>query len=223
MLCRGRTSTRCQTSGSVPVYLNVYDLSSMNGCAYWLGLGVYHSAVQVHGVEFAFGFHEQSTTGIFEGEPKQCEGFTFREQILIGWTEMSLKEIRTFMEELARDYKGNSYNLITRNCNHFCVDACIRLTGNPIPSWINRLAKIGLLCNWLIPASISSCKVGIEDHNACRKEETEEKLTCSNRSNSSSGSPSSSSSESSPVVLTRSFGTRNFVPAFSPFLLDSSS
>ncbi|KAJ0603574.1 putative PPPDE peptidase domain-containing protein [Helianthus annuus] len=99
--------------------------------------------MNVHGVEFAFGFHKQSTTGIFEGEPKQCEGFTFREQILIGWTEMSLKEIRTFMEELARDYKGNSYNLITRNCNHFCIDACIRLTGNPIPSWINRLAKIG--------------------------------------------------------------------------------
>ncbi|KAJ0603573.1 putative PPPDE peptidase domain-containing protein [Helianthus annuus] len=47
MLCRGRTSTStCRISGSVPVYLNVYDLSSMNGCAYWLGLGVYHSGVQ---------------------------------------------------------------------------------------------------------------------------------------------------------------------------------
>lgn len=56
---------------------------------------------------------------------------------------MSLREIRGFMKELAQDYKGISYNLITRNCNHFCNDACLRLTGNPIPSWINRLARFG--------------------------------------------------------------------------------
>ncbi|KAI3806918.1 hypothetical protein L1987_22836 [Smallanthus sonchifolius] len=197
MLCRGRNST-CRKSGSVPVYHNVYDLSSVNGCAYWLGLGVYHSGVQVHGVEFAFGFHKQSTTGIFEGEPKQCEGFTFRKQIPIGWMEMSLKEVRGFMEELARDYTGNSYNLITRNCNHFCIDACIRLTRNPIPNWINRLAKI----------------VGIEYDNACNKEEMEENpRSGSSRSDSSSGSsPASEKSAlaSTPVGLTRSFGTRSF-------------
>ncbi|KAI3707345.1 hypothetical protein L6452_25786 [Arctium lappa] len=31
--------------------------------------------------------------------------------------------------------------MITRNCNHFCNDICIRLTGKPIPNWINRLAR----------------------------------------------------------------------------------
>ncbi|KAM0033354.1 putative PPPDE peptidase domain-containing protein [Helianthus debilis subsp. tardiflorus] len=143
MLCRGN-SIKCRKEGSVPVYLNVYDLTSMNGYAYWLGLGVYHSGVQVHGVEYAFGCHEQETTGIFEGEPKQCEGFTFRKQILIGWTEKNLNEVRGIMEELAEDYKGVSYNLITKNCNHFCNDVCVRLTGKSIPSWINRLARIGM-------------------------------------------------------------------------------
>ena len=38
--------------GAVPVYLNVYDLTPMNGYAYWLGLGVYHSGVQ--GVSFIY-------------------------------------------------------------------------------------------------------------------------------------------------------------------------
>lgn len=33
-------------TGKVPVYLNVYDLTPINGYAYWLGLGVYHSGVQ---------------------------------------------------------------------------------------------------------------------------------------------------------------------------------
>ncbi|KAI3802615.1 hypothetical protein L1987_30755 [Smallanthus sonchifolius] len=219
MLCRGRNSTKCRKSGSVPVYLNVYDLTSMNGCAYWLGLGVYHSGVQVHGVEYAFGSHEQPTTGIYEGEPKQCKGFTFRKQILIGWTEMNLPEIRRFMEELARDYRGNSYELITRNCNHFCNDACIRLTGNPIPSWINRLARIGLLCNCLIPASVSSCKVGKGSNKAYDEDGMKEKLMSrSGNFSSSSSSPSSSENStllSTPVYLTRSFGTRAFGRDFS--------
>lgn len=46
MLCRGRNSIKCKTRGSIPVYLNVYDLTSMNEYAYWFGLGVYHSGVQ---------------------------------------------------------------------------------------------------------------------------------------------------------------------------------
>jgi hypothetical protein len=94
--------------------------------------------------EYAFGAHEYPTTGIFEGEPKQCDGFTFRKTILIGKTDMGPGEVRAVMEEeLAGEYRGNAYNLITKNCNHFCNDACIRLTGNPIPSWVNRLARIG--------------------------------------------------------------------------------
>ncbi|KAI3710414.1 hypothetical protein L2E82_40194 [Cichorium intybus] len=55
---------------------------------------------------------------------------------------MSLKDVRGFMEVLSQDYTGISYNLITRNCNHFCNDACLRLTGNPIPNWIIRLVRI---------------------------------------------------------------------------------
>ncbi|KAI3777733.1 hypothetical protein L1987_47535 [Smallanthus sonchifolius] len=202
MLCRG-SSIECRKEGSVPVYLNVYDLTSMNGYAYWLGLGVYHSGVQVHGVEYAFGCHEQATTGIFEGEPKQCEGFTFRKQILIGWTEMNLREVRGIMEDLAGDYKGISYNLITRNCNHFCKDVCVRLTGNSIPSWINRLARIGFLCNCIIPASVSSTKVGIEDNKVYNEGEMTKLRSSSSRSTlSSSCSPESekSSSWTSPAV-----------------------
>ncbi|XP_059299689.1 deSI-like protein At4g17486 isoform X1 [Lycium ferocissimum] len=150
--------------GSVPVYLNVYDLTPMNGYAYWLGLGVYHSGVQVHEVEYAFGAHEYPTTGIFEGEPKKCEGFIFRKTILIGWTEKTTEEVRGVMEELADKYKGNAYNLITKNCNHFCSDACVKLTSNPIPSWVNRLARIviigvGFFCHCIIPMSLKSTKV----------------------------------------------------------------
>lgn len=181
------------------MHLNVYDLTPINGYAYWLGLGVYHSGLQVHGVEYAFGAHEHPTTGIFEVEPKQCPGFTFRKSILIGRTDMGPKEVRAFMEKLAEEYSGNTYNLITKNCNHFCNDASLRLTKRPIPSWVNRLARLGFLCNCVLPAGLNETKV-----RQIRKEDTTEKkklrshssrFTSSNRS---SGSTTRGNRQRSP-------------------------
>ncbi|GER44089.1 PPPDE putative thiol peptidase family protein [Striga asiatica] len=195
MLCR--KSTAKNKRGSVAVHLNVYDLSSMNGYAYWLGLGAYHSGVQVHGVEYAFGAHEYPSTGIFEGEPKICDGFTFRKSILMGWINMTPGEVRGVMEELAEKYRGNAYNLITKNCNHFCNDACIKLTGNPIPSWVNRLARIGSLCHCIIPINLNTTKVGHHKVSEDKVSEAEKKKLKSRSSNRFSNSPSNSSSSSS--------------------------
>jgi len=159
MLCRMVMLQRKKKSGTVPVYLNVYDLTPINGYAYWLGLGIYHSGVQVHDVEYGFGAHDHSSTGIFEVEPRQCPGFSFRKSILIGRTDMDPQEVRAFMEGLAHEYPGNSYHLISRNCNHFCNDVCIQLTGKSIPRWVNRLARLGFFCNCVLPAELNQTKI----------------------------------------------------------------
>ncbi|XP_047940290.1 deSI-like protein At4g17486 [Salvia hispanica] len=189
MLC-GKSPVKGGGGSTAAVYLNVYDLTAINGYAYWLGLGVYHSGVEVHGVEYAFGAHEYPSTGIFEGEPRQCEGFTFRKSILIGWTDMSPTQVKVLMEQLAVKYRGNAYNLISKNCNHFCNDACIKLTTNPIPNWINRLARIGFLCKCIIPVNLNSTKVGhnnkVQDNVG---EGVKKKLKSSSNSSSSSSSP----------------------------------
>ncbi|KAE8656573.1 Detected protein of confused Function [Hibiscus syriacus] len=85
-------------SGYVPVYLNVYDLTPANGYFYWAGLGIYHSGVEVHGVEYAFGAHDYPTSGVFEAEPRRCLGFKFRKSIFIGTTSLDPIQIREFME-----------------------------------------------------------------------------------------------------------------------------
>ncbi|CAN1835819.1 DeSI-like protein At4g17486 [Linum perenne] len=126
-----------------PVYLNVYDLTPMNGYVYWAGLGIFHSGVEVHGVEYAFGAHDYSTSGVFEVEPRQCPGFKFRRSIFVGTTSMDPNQVREFMEQHASNYHGDTYHLIVKNCNHFCKDICHKLTGRPIPKWVNRLAQIG--------------------------------------------------------------------------------
>ncbi|CAM8881777.1 hypothetical protein QQ045_028672 [Rhodiola kirilowii] len=169
-------------TGTVPVYLNVYDLTPINGYAYWLGLGAYHSGVQVHGVEYAFGAHENSSSGVFEVEPKHCPGFIFRKSILIGRTDKDSEDVHNFMENISQEYAGNTYNLISRNCNHFCNDVCTRLTGNPIPGWVNRLARLGLFCNCVLPAAINEKKfkqVRLEGKAVGGEEETRKPTTSS--------------------------------------------
>lgn len=76
-------------------------------------------------------------------QPKNCPGFTFRKSIFIGTTDLNPKDVRAFMEKLAQEYSGNSYHLISKNCNHFCNDVCLKLTGKSIPRWVNRLARLG--------------------------------------------------------------------------------
>lgn len=80
---------------------------------------------------------------MFEVEPKSCPGFIFRRSVLLGSTDMSHSEFRSFMENLSGKFHGDTYHLIAKNCNHFTNEVCLRLTGKAIPGWVNRLAKLG--------------------------------------------------------------------------------
>ncbi|XXG64616.1 hypothetical protein AAC387_Pa05g2520 [Persea americana] len=203
--------------GTVPVYLNVYDISSINGCTSVIGLGMYHSGIQVHDVEYAFGAHESESSGIFECEPRKCPGFTFKKSILIGWTIKGPKDVWGFMEDMAEEYKGNTYHLITRNCNHFCKDACMRLTGNRIPSWVNRLAKIGLMFNCIFPKNVDVERVR---HKSKSDVENKKKKA---RRNSISGCPSPPSFDDGPDSMMETARSNRRVSSLSapPFLVSS--
>ncbi|KAE9621293.1 hypothetical protein Lal_00023560 [Lupinus albus] len=226
MLCRKSSRNGVVGgSGSVPVYLNVYDLTTINGYAYWFGLGVYHSGVQVHDVEYAFGAHEYPSTGIFEGEPKRCHGFRFRKTIAIGKTDMEHGEVKGLMEELANEYKGNAYNLITKNCNHFCNAACLKLTGNHIPNWVNRLARIGFLFNCVLPVTLNSTKVihhRIEDKQM-QSDGDKQVLTNDSNNVTTSDSTSSPAASSSGALRRGRSRTRRPLPPPSPLNIESSS
>lgn len=152
-----------QSGGSnrVPLYLNVYDLTPINNYLYWVGLGIFHSGIEVHGLEYGFGAHEYSSSGVFEVEPKSCPGFIFRRSVLLGSTDMSHSEFRSFMENLSGKFHGDTYHLIAKNCNHFTNEVCLRLTGKAIPGWVNRLAKLGSFCNCLLPESIQVTAVPV--------------------------------------------------------------
>eukprot|EP00262_Sarcandra_glabra_P001729 TRINITY_DN11880_c0_g1_i1.p1 TRINITY_DN11880_c0_g1~~TRINITY_DN11880_c0_g1_i1.p1 ORF type:complete len:222 (+),score=17.65 TRINITY_DN11880_c0_g1_i1:210-875(+) len=152
-------------SNCTHLYLNVYDLTPVNNYLYWFGLGIFHSGIEVHGLEYGFGAHEYPTSGVFEVEPKNCPGFIYRRSVWLGSTDMSPTEIRSFIERISGNYRGDTYHLISKNCNHFTDEVCMSLTGKPIPNWVNRLAKLGSLFNCLLPEGIQVTTVRhLPDH-----------------------------------------------------------
>ncbi|KAF9603203.1 hypothetical protein IFM89_034536 [Coptis chinensis] len=153
-ISRDQSKNGASSNNRTQLFLNVYDLTPINNYLYWFGLGIFHSGIEVHGMEYAFGAHEYPTSGVFEVEPKSCPGFTFRRSVPLGSTNMSRSEFRSFMEHLSGRYHGDTYHLIAKNCNHFTEDVCKRLTGKAIPGWVNRLARLGSFCNCLLPESI---------------------------------------------------------------------
>ncbi|EER95329.1 hypothetical protein BDA96_01G499600 [Sorghum bicolor] len=191
-----------QSPDDTPVYLNVYDLTPMNGYIYWAGLGIFHSGIEVHGVEYAFGAHDFPTSGVFEVEPRQCPGFRFRKSIFLGTTCLDPIQVRQFMELQSVNYNGDTYHLITKNCNHFCKDMCYKLTGNKIPKWVNRLARIGAICNCLLPESLKISPVG-HDPNSQSEDSEKRRLrnpfSCFSSISSHRQLPSSSPFPPSPV------------------------
>ncbi|KAK1377153.1 PPPDE domain-containing protein [Heracleum sosnowskyi] len=147
-------------SSRAKLYLNVYDLSPVNNYLYWFGLGVYHSGIEVHGFEYGYGACEEEESGVYEVEARSSPGFSFRKSVLLGSTDLSYAELRLFMEDMSEKYLGNTYNFISKNCNHFTDEVCVRLTGKPIPRWVNRLAKLGSFRKCIPPQSIYLTIVG---------------------------------------------------------------
>lgn len=160
------------------VVLNVYDLTPVNSYTYWFGFGIFHSGIEVHGKEYGFGAHDFPVSGVFEVEPRSCPGFIYRASILLGRINMPPSEFRTFIECTASEYHGDTYNLISKNCNHFTDDIAWRLTGKHIPGWVNRLARLGALCGCLLPESLQATTVKqLTEYHDCTEEDGSESLS----------------------------------------------
>ncbi|KAL0230079.1 hypothetical protein PCE1_003641 [Barthelona sp. PCE] len=139
------------------VYLNVYNLTNANRVLQKLGIGAFHTAIEVFDSEFAFGGHAYSITGIFSTKPKCPPGLvTFNRSIYLGRTELSKLNVLEMVSALGKSWLGNSYHLLDRNCNHFSQILAFILTGRNTPDWINRITKLGSAFRWAIPNRLLS-------------------------------------------------------------------
>lgn len=109
-----------------------------------IGLGgIFHSAVQVYGdEEWSFGFCEIGS-GVFSCPPCKNPMYTYRESIVLGETSFTNYKVNQILRELSREWLGTSYDLLSKNCNHFCDELCEKLGVPKLPAWINRFANAG--------------------------------------------------------------------------------
>eukprot|EP00092_Neocalanus_flemingeri_P010206 GFUD01010997.1.p1 GENE.GFUD01010997.1~~GFUD01010997.1.p1 ORF type:complete len:244 (-),score=40.02 GFUD01010997.1:818-1549(-) len=152
-----------------PVILNIYDMFWTNDYTANVGLGVYHSGLEVYGREYAYGGHPFPFSGIFDICPREAselgEQFRYKQSIHLGNTDFTEQEVEKILEQLGKEYRGDRYHLMNRNCNHFSGAFSQILTGRDAPAWVNRLAYMStcipflqrcLPKEWLTPHALEA-------------------------------------------------------------------
>ncbi|KAM9998075.1 hypothetical protein ACTFIY_007722 [Dictyostelium cf. discoideum] len=135
------------------VYLNIYDLHPINNFGHCLGVGLFHSAVEINGNEIGFSGHEWSFSGVYEIKPKTATGVVFRESLYMGDVTLSERQIQSLIDNIAEEFPGKSYHPLKKNCNTFSNELIKRLLNREIPNYVNRLAFIGTFFSCLLPKS----------------------------------------------------------------------
>ncbi|TVY78480.1 DeSI-like protein sdu1 [Lachnellula suecica] len=138
------------------IMINVYDLlppGRLSSILWTVGASLLHSGVVINKKEYAYGGHDKrGHTGVYWTKPNiNPPGGTFRCEILHGFTVSPQAEIDNIIKEASEAFQGTSYNLLTKNCNHFTAYLCEKLTGRPGPSWLNRAASIGVALPCVVP------------------------------------------------------------------------
>mmetsp|Transcript_159348 Transcript_159348/g.281361 ORF Transcript_159348/g.281361 Transcript_159348/m.281361 type:complete len:195 (+) Transcript_159348:67-651(+) len=130
------------------VSLHVYDVSVnkqvhlANQMFKKLGTGIYHAGVEVFGREYSFEYAD-SGTGVVRRAPKAHDCHRYRESIEMGETSLSSRQLSSLIRRMARDWQGDSYNLLRRNCCNFADTFCRELGVGGIPRWVMNLAGAG--------------------------------------------------------------------------------
>lgn len=136
-------SNRLPFPQGFPVHLNVYHLNNewqksnqISKQLFGLG-GAFHAGIEVHGVEWAYG-----DEGISSNDPRTHEVHVYHESIQLGETDLSADEVVTLVKKMKRDWLGQEYHMLDRNCCNFADVFSQELVGEPIPSWVTRFPHI---------------------------------------------------------------------------------
>ena len=101
--------------------------------------GIFHGAVEVNGDEWSYGYCDRGT-GVYCCRPRGNTGYTYRESIPLGVTSLSPARVRSVIAVLQVQWPGAAYDLLARNCNHFCQAFAEMIGVGPAPAWVNRFA-----------------------------------------------------------------------------------
>ncbi|GKY99992.1 hypothetical protein MPSEU_000952700 [Mayamaea pseudoterrestris] len=135
-----------RTRVATKVWLHVYDLSQANDYLWHAGFGIHHSGIEVSGIEYTYG------AGIYESNtPTIVPNAKHRERIELGSFDGGSDRLKQAIDELRDTFGPDDYNVLKRNCNHFCNDLSWKLLQRKIPGYVNRLSDVAMCLSCLIP------------------------------------------------------------------------
>ena len=144
----GGAASCCEAERDFPVKVHVYDLAPDGGSAVLGALtgggGVYHSGVEVGGVEYAFG----DKSGVWTQQPARLPASfgapaAYKRAEDCGVARLAPSALRRIVRRRRAEWPASRYQLVTCNCNHFTAAACAALGGAQPPAYLNQLAEAG--------------------------------------------------------------------------------
>lgn len=116
-----KQSNANEPQDGVPVNLHVYKPTDPNNVGL-PGFRIYHTGIEIYGCEYTFAGNQTQSTGVTTQRPKANPmggQWSFLQTEVLGHTQMSKQEIKELIFEMKRDFIANTYDLTSRNCNHF--------------------------------------------------------------------------------------------------------
>ena len=119
---------------SVNISINVFDLTKLNNCLRYVGLGIYHTSVVINdSVEYYFGYSPALTRGISRTReigvlPKVMNGY-FYKTIEMGKSKYDIEKVNSIVSSFEDSdcWCSNRYNFLFHNCNTFTFELCKEL------------------------------------------------------------------------------------------------
>jgi len=150
-----------ESEGTQPlcqVYLTIYDLCPCwNVLGHTIGLGVYHSGVEVDGVEYTFDNHGGDGSGLvwhapYFTDPSFAAAMPLRARLPLGCSPFDSRQGHRLLREMRTDWPSQAYDLLENNCHHFTAAAADVLEVCAVPRWVNRTGEILRIISGAAPA-----------------------------------------------------------------------
>lgn len=115
--------------------LHVYDLAAWTRAS---NLPIFHLAVQVYRLEYFF-----CSRGIQTCTPAHNKGHVFKESVHLGRTDLTLRGVRTVVQQLRKEWRKEGYRILGRNCQTFAISFCDELgLADCIPPEYRRFSDL---------------------------------------------------------------------------------
>ena len=127
-----------------PVWLNIYHLTWLNYLLQIIGLGIYHTSIEIDSLEYSFGACEEDVAGFYINDIGEISKIlTLKEKIYMGNTLYSKNNIERLLALESPYWMGRTYDPFLKNCNNFTKHFLKLILVGIVdyPTYVNRICK----------------------------------------------------------------------------------